>query len=80
MAVYDKMSAEERQQLVQVLGSLSGLEEGPQEEFPDGTHYEYDPDLRTTVEVTSSGKRFPVALVAGKLQRQSEKMLAHKTT
>ncbi len=79
-ATYDKMSREERQQLMQVLGSLSGLQEGPQEEFPDGTHFEYDPDLKTTVEVTSSGERFPVALVAGKLQRQSEKMLAHKTT
>jgi hypothetical protein len=80
MATYDKMSAEERQQLVQVLGSLSGLQEGPQERFPDGTHYEYDPDLKTTVEVTPSGERFSVALVAGKLQRQSEKVLAQKTT
>ena len=77
-ATYDKMSTGERQQLMQVLGSLSGLQEGPQEGFPDGTHYEYDPDLKTTVEVTSSGERFPVALVAGKLQRQSEKMLAQK--
>lgn len=80
MAAYDKMSTVERQQLMQVLGSLSGLQEGPQEEFPDGTHYEYDPDLKITVEVTASGERFPVALVAGKLQRQSEKVLAPKTT
>ena len=81
MAAYDKMSAEERQQLMQVLGSLSGLQEGPKEGFPDGTRYEYDPDLKTTVEVTPSGERFPVALLAGKLQRQSGKALvAHKTT
>jgi hypothetical protein len=80
MAAYDKMSAAERQQLMQVLGSLTGLQKGPQEGFPDGTQYEYDPDLKATVEVTPSGERFRVALVAGKLQRQSEKVLAHKTT
>jgi hypothetical protein len=79
-AAYDKMSAEERQQLMQVLGSLTGLQEGPKEGFPDGTRYEYDADLKTTVEVTPTGERFPVALVAGKLQRKSEKVLAHKTT
>ena len=80
MAAYDKMSTEERQQLMQVLASLSGLQEGPEEEFPDGTHYEYDAALKTTVEVSPSGERFPVALVAGKLQRRSDKALAHKTT
>src|SRR5213080_3987476 len=63
MAAYDKMSDGERQQLMQVLGSLTGLQEGPKEGFPDGTRYEYDPDLKTTVEVTPSGERFPVALV-----------------
>ena len=80
MAAYDKMSDGERQQLIQVLGSLTGLQEGPKEGFPDGTRYEYDPDLKTTVEVSPSGERFPVALVSGKLQRKSEKVLAHKTT
>lgn len=80
MAAYDKMTTQERQQLMQVLGSLSGLQEGPREGFPDGTHYEYDPDLKATVEVTSSGERFPVALVAGKLQRQSENTLVKRTT
>ena len=79
MAAYDRMSTEERQQLMQVLASLSGLQEGPEEDFPDGTHYEYDAALRTTVEVSPSGERFPVALVAGKLQRRSGKALAHKT-
>ncbi len=80
MATYDKMSIAERQQLMEILGSLTGLQEGPQEEFPDGTRYEFDRDLQTTVEVAPSGERFPVALVAGKLQRESEKTLAHKTT
>ena len=78
MAAYDKMGTEERQQLLQVLASLSGLQEGPEEEFPDGTHYEYDATLKTTVEVGPSGERFPVALVARKLQRQSNKALPTK--
>jgi len=79
-ATYDKMSTVERQQLMGALGSLAGSEEGPQGEFPDGTHYEFDPDVQATVEVGPSGKRFPVALVAGKFQRQSEKALAQRMT
>ena len=80
VATYDKMSTAERLQLMEILGGLTGLQEGPQEAFPNGTHYEFDRDLQKTVEVAPSGERFPVALVAGKLQRQSEKVLAHKTT
>jgi hypothetical protein len=80
MAAYDKMSDGERQQLMQVLGSLTGLQQGPKDAFPDGTHYEYDPDLKRTVEIDPSGQLIPVTLVAGKLQRESEKTLAHKTT
>ena len=78
VATYDKMSTEERQQLMAVLASLTGSKEGPHEEFSDGTHYEYDRKLRATVEVGPSGQRFPVALVAGKLQRESQKT-ARKT-
>jgi hypothetical protein len=78
MATYDKMSTEERQELMEILGSLTGLQEGAHEEFADGTHYEYDPKLRTTVEVGPSGERSPVALVAGKLERESREM-ARKT-
>ena len=74
IAPYDKMSTEERQRLMEILGSLAGLQEGPHEEFADGTHYEYDPELRITVEVGPSGERFPVALVAGELQHESQKM------
>ena len=72
MATYDKMSAAERQQLMETLGSLTGLQGGPDEAFPDGTRYEYDPALKKTVEVTPSGKRYPIALVGGKLLRESE--------
>ena len=78
MATYDKMSAEERQRLMDALGSLTGLQDGPNGQLPDGTHYEYDPDLRITVEVTPSGERFPVVLVDGKLQRDSETLLTRK--
>jgi hypothetical protein len=78
MATYDKMSAQERQRLIEGLGSLTGLQEGPNGQLPDGTHYEYDPDLRTTVEVTPSGERLPVVLVEGKLQRESEALVARK--
>lgn len=76
MATYDKMSAAERQQLIETLGSLTGLQEGPDGAFPDGTRYAYDPASRKTVEITPSGERHPVTLVGGKLQRQSEKALA----
>ena len=72
------MSAEERQRLMEALGSLTGLQQGPNGQLPDGTHFEYDADLRTTVEVTPSGERYPVVLVEGKLQRDSETLVARK--
>jgi hypothetical protein len=78
MATYDRMSLEGRQRLMDVLGNLTGLQDGPDGRLPDGTHYEYDPDLRATVEVTPSGERFPVVLIDGKLQRNSEVLLARK--
>jgi hypothetical protein len=77
---YDKMSATERRQLMEVIASLTGLQKGPKEAFPDGTYYEYDADLKRTVEVSPSGRLVPVALVAGKLHRDLEKPLASKTT
>ena len=55
------------------LEALTGLQEGPKKALPDGTRYEYDPILKRTVEVTPSGERFPVTLVDGKLQRDSQK-------
>ena len=63
---------------MEVLGNLTGLQDGPDGRLPDGTHYEYDPDLRATVEVTPSGERFRVVLVDGKLQRNSEIVLTRK--
>jgi hypothetical protein len=53
--------------------NLTGLREGPKNALPDGTRYEYDPILKSTVEITPTGERFPVTLVDGKLQRDSQK-------
>ena len=78
-ATYDQMSAAERQRLVEALGNLAGLQEGPREALSDGTHYEYDPELRRTVEVAPSGKRFPMALVGGRFQRDLANATARKT-
>jgi len=58
---------------MKTLEALTGLQEGPKNALPDGTRYEYDPILKRTVEITPSGERFPVTLVDGKLQRDSEK-------
>lgn len=78
-ATYDQMRPDERQQLVEELAGLAGLQEGPKDAFPDGTRYEYDSKRKRTFEVALSGKRFPVALVAGKFQRHSGKLLAPKS-
>jgi len=77
-ATYDKMSGDERQQLVEELVGLAGFQEGPKDAFPDGTRYEYDFKLKRTFEFAPSGERFPVVLVAGKFQRDSAKMAAYK--
>jgi len=58
---------------MQGLEALTGLQEGPKNPLPDGTLYEYDSVLKRTVEITPSGERFPVTLVDGKLQRDSQK-------
>lgn len=79
-ARYDKMSPDGRQQLVEALAGLAGLQEGPKLAFIDGTRYEYDCKVKRTFEVAPSGRRFPVALVAGKFQRDSTKPVSHKTS
>ena len=56
---------------MEALGSLAGSHKGPHEAFPDGTHYEYDSDLKRTVEVGPSGERFLVALITVKLRREA---------
>src|SRR2546429_6745743 len=73
------MSSAERQQLFEVLATLTGLQDGPTGKFSDGTRFEYDRKLGRTVEVTLAGKRFPVMLVAGKFQRESETAVTRKT-
>jgi len=78
MAAYDEMSEAERRRLAEVLGSLTGLQGGPTESLPDGTHYEYDPTLKVTVEVTATGERYPVTLVDGRFIREGERAVAHK--
>jgi len=78
-ATYDKMGPDERQQLVEELAGLAGLQEGPKDAFPDGTRYEYDSKFKTTFEITPSGKRFPVALVAGRFQHHLANATARKT-
>ena len=78
-ATYDKMGPDERQQLVEELAGLAGLQEGPKDVFPDGTRYEYDSRFKTTFEITASGKRFPVALVAGRFQRDLANPATRKT-
>jgi len=79
MAAYDEMSEAERRRLAEVLRSLTGLQGGPTGSLPDGTHYEYDPNLKVTVEVTASGERYPVKLVDGRFIREGERAVAHKT-
>jgi hypothetical protein len=58
---YDAMSELERKELHQMLSKVSGMQvvtiDG---EEPDGTHYEYDRNLRATVRVTPDRERTPV--------------------
>jgi hypothetical protein len=61
-----------------ILGTLVGRQEGPTGKFSDGTYFQYDRALETTVEVTPAGERFPVKLVAGNFQRESEPVVARK--
>ena len=78
-ATYDKMNPAERQRLLETLGGLAGLQQGPKDAFPDGTRYEYDCKVKRTFEVAPSGRRFPVALVCGKFQRDPATPVSHKT-
>lgn len=58
---YDTMSELEREALHQILSQFSGMQAVAIDgEEPDGTHYEYDRNLRSTVRVTSDGERTPV--------------------
>jgi hypothetical protein len=58
---YDTMSKVEREALHQMLSQFSGMQAVAIDgEEPNGTHYEYDRNLRSTVRVTSDGERTPV--------------------
>jgi len=58
---YDTMSEPERRELHRVLSELSPTQSvSIAAEEPDGTHYEYDRNLKTTVKVTPDGERHPV--------------------
>jgi len=58
---YDAMSDLERRELHRMLSELSTTRSvSVAAAEPDGTHYEYDRNLKTTVKVTLDGERYPV--------------------
>src|SRR6266436_6613937 len=58
---HDTMSQSERRELHRMLSELSPTESvSVTTEEPDGTHYEYDRNLKATVKVTPDGERYPV--------------------
>ncbi len=58
---YDAMSELERRELHRMLSELSPTQSvSLAAEQPDGTHYEYDRNLKATVKVTPDGERYPV--------------------
>jgi hypothetical protein len=79
---YDTMSGPERRELHQMLAELSAMQSVPFEaEEPNGTYYEYDRNLKTTVKVTSDGERTPVERLEtsfGPTRRKGPRKLAHE--
>jgi hypothetical protein len=58
---YDAMSELERRELHRMLLELSPTKSvSITADEPDGTHYEYDRNLKETVKVTPDGERYPV--------------------
>jgi hypothetical protein len=58
---YDAMSEVERRELHRMLSELSPTQSASfAAEEPDGTHYEYDRNLKATVKVMPDGERYPV--------------------
>jgi len=58
---YDTMSELERRELHRMLSELSPTQSvSVTAEESDGTHYEYDRNLKATVKVTPDGERYPV--------------------
>jgi hypothetical protein len=70
---YDRMSELERRELHQMLSGLSAMQSVSVDvEKPDGTHYEYDRNLKTTVKVTPEGERYPVERFDANSERVSQ--------
>jgi hypothetical protein len=66
------MSELERQELHQMLLGLSAMQSvSAYAEKPDGTHYEYDRNLKATVKVTPDGERYPVERLDANFERAS---------
>jgi hypothetical protein len=73
LAARGKMTASEREEFFRTLSALTGLEPGPDPRTREGNYYEYDPDLKATIEVTKQGRRFLVkAIPGGELVRVRE--------
>jgi hypothetical protein len=74
MHSYDRMSELERRELHQMLLELSTMHPlSVDAEKPDGTHYEYDRNLKATVRVTPDGERYPVTGLESKFERAPQK-------
>jgi hypothetical protein len=70
---YDTMSELERRELHRVLLVLSPTRSASiAAEEPDGTHYEYDRNLKATVKVTPEGERYPVEGLDANVERASQ--------
>ena len=70
---YDGMSELERRELHQMLSGLSTMQSvSVDTEKPDGTHYEYDRNLKGTVKVTPDGERYPVEGLDADFERASQ--------
>ena len=79
MRTYDTMSESERRELDQMLSGLAGMQSVAAEvEEPDGTYYEYDRNLKTTVKVTPDGERTPVGQLETQFDHPPQKG-SHKT-
>jgi hypothetical protein len=67
---YDAMSELERRELHRMLSEISTTQSlSVSAEEPDGTHYEYDRNLKATVKITPEGERQPVAGLDAKFER-----------
>jgi hypothetical protein len=79
MRTYDTMSELERRELHQMLSGISAVQPVDAEvDEPDGTYYEYDRNLKSTVKVTPDGERTPVTQLEAPFARAPQKG-QHKT-